>query len=126
MSVATHNLQTMMSNSDILIDFSNLKVGKKVGKGSTATVYQGRLKKEEVAVKVFLPPEITEEDVASFSREANLAATLVHENIVRTLGICVRPPSIALICEFCLHGNLGGKAPPRREVDEIVRSKADH
>ena len=162
MSVATHNLQYMMSNSDILVDFSNLKVGKKVGKGSTATVYQGRFKKVrvheersdelkrrvyemsmfiadtsvrnapasnsttvsnvantslfanslrslqiEVAVKVFLPPEITEEDVASFSKEASLAATLIHENIVRTLGICVRPPSIALICEFCLHGNLG-------------------
>ncbi|GMH72651.1 hypothetical protein TL16_g05970 [Triparma laevis f. inornata] len=106
-SVASTNLQNMMSQSDILLDFSHLKVGRKVGKGSTATVYRGLLNKKEVAVKIFVPPEITEEDVNSFSQEATLASTLVHVNIVKTIGICVRPPSIALVCEFCLHGNLG-------------------
>ena len=101
-------MQRMMdSHTEILVDFTLLKVGKKLGKGSTATVYKGLFKRQEVAIKVFLPPEITEEDVNSFSHEAKLAASLVHDNIIKTIGICVRPPSIALVCEFCEHGNLG-------------------
>jgi len=104
-SVASTNMQNMM-NSHILVDFSYLKVGKKIGKGSTATVYMGEFKKQQVAIKVFLPPEITEEDVNSFSQEANMAAGLIHKNIVKTIGICVRPPSIALVTEYCEHGNL--------------------
>jgi serine/threonine protein kinase len=105
-SVASTNMQNMM-NSHILVDFSHLKVGKRIGRGSTATVYKGEFKKQEVAIKVFIPPEITEDDVNSFSQEAGMAAGLIHKNIVKTIGICVRPPSIALVCEFCEHGSLG-------------------
>eukprot|EP00520_Triparma_pacifica_P005942 CAMPEP_0118640226 /NCGR_PEP_ID=MMETSP0785-20121206/4639_1 /TAXON_ID=91992 /ORGANISM="Bolidomonas pacifica, Strain CCMP 1866" /LENGTH=859 /DNA_ID=CAMNT_0006531597 /DNA_START=243 /DNA_END=2822 /DNA_ORIENTATION=+ len=105
-SVASTNMQNMMS-SHIIVDFSHLKVGKRIGKGSTATVYMGEFKREEVAIKVFIPPEITEDEVNSFSQEASMAAGLIHKNIVKTIGICVRPPSIALVTEYCEHGNLG-------------------
>jgi len=42
----------------------------------------------------------------SFSHEASLAASLVHPNIVKTLGICIRPPHIALVTELCEDGCL--------------------
>ena len=64
MSVASTNMQSMMgSHQDILIEFFHLQVGTKIGRGSTAMVYKGMYKKMEVAIKVFSPPEILEEDV---------------------------------------------------------------
>ena len=29
-----------------------------------------------------------------------------HPNIVRTYGVCVMPPAIAIVLELCEHGNL--------------------
>ena len=49
-----------------------------------------------------------EDDVDDFSQEARLAASLVHENIVTTLGLYVRPPQIGMVTELCEHGSLQG------------------
>ena len=105
--IASKNMQKMLGKDDeILLDFCYLKLGSQIGVGATAKVYKGTYKRKTVAVKVFSPPEILEDDVDAFSQEARLAATLVHENIVITLGLCVRPPQIAMITEFCEHGSL--------------------
>jgi len=98
--IASKNVQRMMGkDDDILLDFCYMKLDTMIGCGATAKVYKGTYKKRPVAVKIFTPPEITEEDVDHFSMEARLAATLVHENIVTTLGLCVRPPQIGMVTE---------------------------
>jgi serine/threonine protein kinase len=78
----------------------------------------------EVAIKVFSPPEILEEDVNAFSHEASLAASLVHPNVVRTLGICVRPPHIAIVTELCSEGCLSDYLKAiilQRNMNELFR-----
>ena len=103
--IASRNVQKMMGKDDeIMLDFCYLKLDSLIGSGATAKVYRGYYKKRPVAVKIFTPAEISEVEVDDFSNEALLAATLVHENIVTTLGLCVRPPQIGMVTELCEHG----------------------
>eukprot|EP00600_Ochromonadales_sp_CCMP1393_P011318 CAMPEP_0175001850 /NCGR_PEP_ID=MMETSP0005-20121125/3364_1 /TAXON_ID=420556 /ORGANISM="Ochromonas sp., Strain CCMP1393" /LENGTH=422 /DNA_ID=CAMNT_0016256785 /DNA_START=557 /DNA_END=1825 /DNA_ORIENTATION=- len=88
------------------IDFAYLQLEKVVGHGATSEVYLGRYKKRPVAIKLSNPPEITEEAIEVFVAEAKIASSLHHFNIVEFVGICVRPPQIAMVFEFCEFGNL--------------------
>jgi len=105
LNVASSNFQSMMADiGDISIDFAMLEIHKEIGKGSTSKVYSGKYKKKIVAIKLSTPPEITQEVLDSFSAEAKIASKLVHNNIVKFIGICVRPPQIAMVLEFCEGG----------------------
>ncbi|KAG2532556.1 hypothetical protein JM18_000474 [Phytophthora kernoviae] len=85
-----------------LIDFAHLEVMRKIGEGSSASVFSGRLRQGTlVAVKVYTPYRFTEEVVAEFSYEAALCASLNHPNVVKFYGMCVSPPTIGLVFELC-------------------------
>ncbi|GLD92764.1 hypothetical protein PINS_up001343 [Pythium insidiosum] len=89
-----------------IIDFAYLEIKEKIGDGSSSIVFSGLLHSGiPVAVKVYSPPEFTEETVAEFSHEAALCGALHHPNIVRFHGMCVCPPTICLVSELC-QGNL--------------------
>ncbi|KAJ1419674.1 kinase-like domain-containing protein [Ochromonadaceae sp. CCMP2298] len=90
----------------ISIDFAYLQLRKIIGHGASSEVYVGRYKSREVAIKVSNPPEITEEQIDGFVAEAKIASSLFHPNVVEFVGICVRPPQIAMVFEFCEGGNL--------------------
>jgi len=105
LSVASSNFQSMMADiGDISIDFAMLEIHKEIGKGATSKVYSGKYKRKIVAIKLSTPPEITQEVLDSFTAEAKIASKLVHNNIVKFIGICVRPPQIAMVLEFCEGG----------------------
>lgn len=106
-------LDTIRTESGVaLLNFAylDMEVGGRlqvVGAGGTAKVYKGSYKGELVAVKLVYPPELTQQDVTGFLAEAAvLAQAGDHPNLVRTLGVCVMPPSIALVLEFCERGDL--------------------
>ncbi|CAH0493972.1 unnamed protein product [Peronospora farinosa] len=95
-----HSLIEM--HKDFVIDFAHLNLRQKIGVGSSATIFSGRLQPRcPVAVKVYAPYRLTEEVVAEFSHEAALCASLIHPNIVKFYGMCVCPPSICLVFELC-------------------------
>ena len=107
LAVVTGGLQKMMSEvEDITIDFAYLQLQSQIGEGASAHVYRGHLKQRDVAIKVFVPPEITLDVIDEFMKESKLLAELRHENIVRFMGICIRPPQIAMVMELCIMGNL--------------------
>ena len=57
-------------------------------------------------------PELTPEAVALMAQEAAILESCgQHPNIVRTLGVCVLPPSLALVLELCEEGDLFSCAP---------------
>ncbi len=92
-----------------LLNFAFLTIHTKkvVGAGGTAKVYEGTFKGETVAIKLVYPPELTHEEVTGFLREASaLEEAGKHENIIKVLGVCVMPPSIALVLEMCEQGDL--------------------
>ena len=107
LSVISSTFQDMMAGiGDISIDFAYLQLERIIGHGATSEVYCGRYKKKLVAIKLSNPPEVTEEAMDVFVAEAKIASSLKHPNIVEFIGICVRPPQIAMVFEFCEGGNL--------------------
>jgi hypothetical protein len=94
-----------LPRADISQDHGRLEV---MGAGGTAKVYKGSYRGESVAVKLVYPPELTQEEVSGFLQEAAvLAQAGSHPNLVHTMGVCVMPPSIALVLE------VSGTPPPR-------------
>ncbi len=122
MSVITSTFQDMMAGIDnISVDFAYLQLERIIGHGATSEVYCGRYKKKLVAIKLSNPPEVTEEAIDVFVAEARIAASLSHPNIVQFVGICVRPPQIAMVFEFCEGGNL--KSNLQKNVDKWTPAK---
>jgi serine/threonine protein kinase len=105
--LVTHDLQSAMRDvSNIVVDFAFLSIKKRIGEGSHAHVFSGMLRHEPVAVKVFVPSEVNQEVIKEFLREAKLSKAIQHKNVVGFCGVCVRPPQIAMVMEFCEGGNL--------------------
>lgn len=107
LAVASTTLQSALAEiHDLTVDFAFLALEQEVGQGATARVFRGRYKKKVVAVKLSTPPEITEDVLETFLKEAKISALFRHRNIVRFIGICVRPPQIGMVFEFCDGGAL--------------------
>jgi serine/threonine protein kinase len=105
--LVTHDLQSAMADmQSIVVDFALLNIKKRIGDGAHAHVYSGLLRQEPVAVKVFVPTEVNQEVIKEFLREAKLSKAIRHKNVVQFGGVCVRPPQIAMVMEFCEGGNL--------------------
>jgi hypothetical protein len=105
--VASTHLQTVLSDlSSLMIDFAFIEVGTVIGRGASSCVYKAEYKQSKVAIKVLNPPEITEEELISIREETCINAVLCHPCIVKIIGICVRPPEIGIVMEFCLKGTL--------------------
>ncbi|KAF1772812.1 Protein kinase, ATP binding site [Phytophthora cactorum] len=102
-SISSNRIHLLIEmHKNFVIDFAHLELRRKIGAGSSATVFSGRLQQRmPVAVKVYTPFRFTEEVVAEFSHEAALCASLSHPNIVKFYGMCVCPPTICLVSELC-------------------------
>ena len=146
LAVASASLQAVVeraSRDKRLLDFERLDVETEgsavLGAGATAAVFRGAYRGRPVAVKAYAPAELTEEEVAKslrgarhapgrspkrrtprrFGREMALMASLAHRNVLYLHGLCVRPPQVLLVLEFCGRGDLAtsftraGRGPRR-------------
>ena len=103
-SALAEEMDTIGADHDYvqLLNFAFLQLDNKrvIGAGGTAKVFAGTFKGDAVAVKLVYPPELTPEEVTGFLREASaLEVAGAHENVVQVFGVCVMPPSIALVLE---------------------------
>lgn len=90
-----------------MLDPNTLRLTQLVAKGATAIVMTGELRGSgPVAVKMYTSLQVTEDEVYRFSKETALNVQLSHPNIVRFYGLCIVPPTISLVFEFCEHGSL--------------------
>lgn len=107
LNFVTSSLQSAMSEvRGLAVDFAYLQLQQMIGQGATAKVYMGKYRNKVVAIKLSTPPEVDEEVINTFIAEANLSSSLKHRNIVEFVGICIRPPQIGMVFEFCEGGNL--------------------
>eukprot|EP00887_Chlorella_sp_A99_P003664 scaffold7.g3664.t1 len=120
-------LALISSSKHCVIPYSEIQLQKKLGEGSYGSVWLGRWRETQVAVKLFLPrqgegfvppgaaaavspepeavpDEMVVELVQTLQKEAGIMAALRHPNCVLYLGLCVEPP--ALVMEFCGKGSL--------------------
>jgi serine/threonine protein kinase len=100
-----------------------------LGVGGSARIYKGRYDGRQVAVKLLFCMELTPSDVTSFASEANKMHQLRnHSNMIKLLGVCVRPPSLALVMEFAQYGSLYSvlhppsmTRPPKKVVNDTAQ-----
>eukprot|EP00884_Botryococcus_braunii_P000818 jgi/Botrbrau1/10737/Bobra.180_2s0007.1 len=121
--------QDTMGNDESLqcLCFTEVSLGKVIGRGGTATVHVGRWNETDVAVKLLrsspgtslsqqeqeetplvrrrssAPADLTQM-WRSVSNEADILSSVSHPNIVRLKGICKEPP--CLLTEWCSRGSL--------------------
>jgi len=107
-SVVSTDFQDMMSDvSDTVLDYAFIRVEEFIAKGATAEVYRAIWKnKVQIAMKVYTPSEITKEVIEELVLEGKVAIQLKHPNIVRYYGVCIRPPQISMVMEYCSQGDL--------------------
>ncbi|ELR20409.1 serine/threonine protein kinase, putative [Acanthamoeba castellanii str. Neff] len=77
-----------------------------VGLGSYGTVYVGRWKGVEVAVKRFIKQQLDERRLLEFRAEMAFLSELHHPNIVLFIGACVKRPNLCIVTEFVKQGAL--------------------
>ncbi|WCJ29693.1 Protein kinase superfamily protein with octicosapeptide/Phox/Bem1p domain [Euphorbia peplus] len=103
---ATPHLQTIKS--------SDLEYVKELGKGTYGTVYHGKWKGSDVAIKKIKPSYFTgasqKEDrlVADFWKEAHILGQLHHPNIMAFYGVVTDEPinNLATVTEYMVNGSL--------------------
>ncbi|CAL0303843.1 unnamed protein product [Lupinus luteus] len=88
------------------IDFSELTVGTRVGIGFFAEVFRGIWNGTDVAIKVFLEQDLTDENMEDFCNEITILSRLRHPNVILFLGACTRPPRLSMVTEYMDMGSL--------------------
>jgi len=100
-------LSTSAQTDIKLLDFSRLQFKERIGGGATATVYRGILDGvQEVAIKAFYCNVLNPNVVKVFIGEAMLMCNLDHPHVVKYQGVCVKPPDICLVTEYCQRGSI--------------------
>jgi len=83
-----------------------------VAAGASSKVYKGTLKrgrksrKEVVAIKMLFCVELSKSVIDRFGDEIRLLNSLSHPNILRCCGVCIMPPALCLVTEYCSHGSV--------------------
>ncbi|CAF0961771.1 unnamed protein product [Rotaria magnacalcarata] len=91
------------SQTSSTIDCRELYLGKLIGSGEFAEVYEGTYRKVRVAIKVL--KEAT--SAALFRHEADIMSSLKHRNLVHFLGVAQKPDNVIyIVTEFMAKGSL--------------------
>ena len=74
--------------------------------GGSGQVTRARYKGHIVAVKEWRFERFTKHVIALWCKEALISSNFRHKNIVRLIGICIEPPSIKIVMDWCKYGSL--------------------
>lgn len=88
------------------VDIRLLKMDKKVASGSCGDLYRGRYLGQDVAIKVLNPERLSKDLEQEFSQEIMILRKVKHENVVRFIGACTKPPHLCIVTEFLSGGSL--------------------
>eukprot|EP00468_Gymnochlora_sp_CCMP2014_P006508 CAMPEP_0167754224 /NCGR_PEP_ID=MMETSP0110_2-20121227/8149_1 /TAXON_ID=629695 /ORGANISM="Gymnochlora sp., Strain CCMP2014" /LENGTH=332 /DNA_ID=CAMNT_0007640075 /DNA_START=985 /DNA_END=1980 /DNA_ORIENTATION=- len=100
-----------------MINFTELEFLGRGGSGASGAVFRCRYKGKLVAAKSFLEKAIAIPDLLRVGKEAFLCHRIRHENVVDFLGMCISPPNLYLVFEWCTHRSL------LQMLLDIVRTK---
>ncbi|MBA0774995.1 hypothetical protein Gotri_010161 [Gossypium trilobum] len=93
------------------VDLSQLFLGLRFAHGAHSRLYHGIYKEEAVAVKIIRVPDDDNGDLATrlekqFDREVNLLSRLHHQNVIKFIAACRKPPVYCVITEYLSEGSL--------------------
>lgn len=106
-SISAKQLQKMTGIPDKwALDPDELEIMEKVSAGASSRVYKGRLKGEDVALKV-MKTNTEEDHLETFTKELEICTAVASPHVVKFHGACILPPlKMCLVMEYCSHGNL--------------------
>lgn len=86
------------------IDSSELVFTKRLGEGTSAKVFRGTYRNQDVAIKV-LKEKAEAKVLEEFKKEFEIMSSLRSPHVVFFFGACIRP-SLCMVLEFCHKGAL--------------------
>ncbi|GMP72427.1 hypothetical protein CsSME_00030475 [Camellia sinensis var. sinensis] len=95
-----------------MVDLSKLFLGLRFAHGAHSQLYHGIYKDEPVAVKIIRVPDDDENgDLGDrlekqFTREVTLLSRLHHQNVIKFVAACRKPPVFCIITEYLSEGSL--------------------
>ena len=72
-------------------------MGREIGGGGVALVYEGHFRNEPVALKTLFDPKVDAALQKEYLDELLVMASLKHKNVVRFIGGCVDPPDLFFV-----------------------------
>ncbi|XAR59159.1 Non-specific serine/threonine protein kinase [Bertholletia excelsa] len=94
------------------VDLSKLFLGLRFAHGAHSQLYHGIYQDEPVAVKIIRVPDDDENGALAarlekqFEREVTLLARLHHQNVIKFVAACRKPPVFCIITEYLSEGSL--------------------
>eukprot|EP01114_Cavostelium_apophysatum_P012082 TRINITY_DN2680_c0_g1_i2.p1 TRINITY_DN2680_c0_g1~~TRINITY_DN2680_c0_g1_i2.p1 ORF type:complete len:334 (-),score=76.92 TRINITY_DN2680_c0_g1_i2:726-1727(-) len=87
------------------IDPTEVEKAGVLGDGSFGTVYAGKCRQKDVAVKVLLKQDFDEKTLQAFRHEVDLMSKIFHPNINLFMGACTTPGKMMIVTEL-MRGDL--------------------
>eukprot|EP00049_Salpingoeca_infusionum_P011359 m.196722 g.196722 ORF g.196722 m.196722 type:complete len:838 (-) comp14909_c1_seq16:3559-6072(-) len=97
--------EILVENRPSIADESRFQQSTVLNQGGGARVHKGKWKGKDVAVRQIFQVEYTADTIKEFAREAKILSYLRHPNIVQLEGVCIHPPFLGTVLEYC-SGNL--------------------
>eukprot|EP00793_Prasinoderma_coloniale_P001386 PRCOL_00005161-RA len=90
------------------IDFSELDIGRTIGRGAFGDVVTAQWRGQTVAMKRLQNVNAGRDSAVldDFLREVNTLMQVRHPNVVEFKGACTTPPNLGIVMEHCEHGSL--------------------
>ncbi|XP_033468079.2 guanylate cyclase 2G [Epinephelus lanceolatus] len=105
LSLSTTASQSMSSGSQSTFSNNSFGLRDKTGKENVYTtigLYQGN----QVAIKYTKSPVCTNFHKPSVIAEFNMMKEMKHENLVQFFGVCIEPPNVCVVTQYCRKGSL--------------------
>ena len=108
---------------DLTIPYAELKLDSVLGEGAYGTVYRGRWKSSEVAIKKLKVQKFSAAALEEFRQEAQIMFQLGNESdhIVRLKKICLESPNYSLVMELMPQGSLYNVLHNNQELPWPIR-----
>jgi len=85
---------------------TELDYGSKIGKGQYGTVYVGKCRGIQVAIKKLNEQNLDAETIEDFRKEVNILRSIRHPNLLLFMGACTAGGQLAIVTEYLPGDNL--------------------
>lgn len=111
------------SYQDIVIPKTAIYFRKKLEQHFDTTVELHFWRRRLVIVKRFQFDFLSRENIKCFKQEANIFRKLEHPNIVKFFGVVIDPPSLGIVMQYAVNGDLFKYLEAKRGPHRIGRNK---
>ncbi|KAM4624579.1 guanylate cyclase 2G [Polymixia lowei] len=104
-SLSTTASKSLSGGSQSIVSSNSYGLKDKAGKEhiyATIGLYQGN----QVAIKYMENQVISDIRKTSIIAEFNVLKEMKHENLVQFFGVCIEPPNVCLVMQYCKKGSL--------------------